>query len=439
MPDDPKNLGPGDSVVSLCNVISTNGKQLKDISPKGWNTIVFTESMGLLGDTPFISGEIVILDAINLLNELALHGDEVVELTFKTPQKKEIEFVGKVYQIDVSEFETSRTVSLKFCSAEKVVADQLKFNRAYREVLYSDMAQDIFAPLNKIGNKKIYVEPTKNKGSFIVNNQSPLDALNDIVKVARSESYMGANYVFFEQSDGIFQFVSIEKLVDPSIVQPTMKYYYDAPSSDLKSPTGLVRLKNYKIISMPNIVSNIERGMYAGTVISNDLLKRQINYTTFNYNESYNNYKSVNYNEVGGFGQGKTALLNNENYSQRSQGFVYFLPKHFKSFDTETNHGDEREDTMLVRNSQLQQINAIKLQIVVPGDSQRRVGEVIEVNLPAIEEKNDQGGGRLDMTFSGRYLVTKVKHMITSKAGGYETIMMITKDSYANPLPEKVI
>ena len=141
---------------------------------------------------------------------------------------------------------------------------------------------------------------------------------------------------------------------------------------------------------------------------------------------------------MGSRGQGKTLLTNNKNYSKRNEGTVYFLPKHFGSFDTETNHGDEREDTMLVRRSQVQQINSIRLQINVPGDSQRTVGEVVEIRLPAIEQKNQKSGGKLDLMFSGRYLISKIKHVITSKAGGYETVMMLIKDSFENPLPAKV-
>ena len=138
--DSEKNQGQGDAIVSVVNIISSNGKQFKDLSgdEPNWNSIVLTESMGLLaGDPQFISGEIVILDAINLFNEMALHGDEVIELTFKTPQKSEIGFIGKVYNIDLSQFETKRAITLKFCSVEKIVADQLKFNRAMSLLVFS--------------------------------------------------------------------------------------------------------------------------------------------------------------------------------------------------------------------------------------------------------------------------------------------------------------
>ena len=87
----------------------------------------------------------------------------------------------------------------------------------------------------------------------------------------------------------------------------------------------------------------------------------------------------------------------------------------------------------MIRNSQLHQISAIKLEIVVSGDSQRRVGEVVNLKIPTVEET----GGRLDELLSGRYLICKIKHDISSTEHGYNTIMMLVKDSWANPLPVK--
>ena len=432
---DDKNRGSGDILVSKCNVISSNGKQLKEISEKAWNTIIYTESMGLLqGDTQFISGEIIINDRINIFNEMALVGDEVVELKFQTPQKKGIDFVGKVYNVSLSRpNKDTKLIHLKFCSAEKVVADQLKINRAYRQVPYSDIAKDIFVPLNVIDKKKIYAEPTKNMGNLIINNKSPISVMNDLTKVSRSTQYLGANYVFFEQSDGIFQFTSIENLVDPTKVSPSIGYTVDVPSGEKNNLRNLIALKQYKVIALPNIISNIQNGVYASTLVSNDLMKRKVTYNTFNYDETYSDFKSVNFNEVSGYGQAKTSLTNNKNYSQRNSGHIKFVPKHYGSFETEKNYNDEREESELIRNSQLRQINAIRMQIVVSGDSQRRVGEVIELKIPTTEDT----GGRFDEILSGRYLVSKVKHVISSEVNGYNTSMEVVKDSFATPLPTK--
>ena len=337
-----ENKGQGDIDLSHFNVISSSGKQLKEISPKSWNAITYTESMGLLaGDTQFLSGEVTINDKINIFNEMALVGDEVIELRFKTPQKEEIDFVGRVYNVGVTRpNKDTRIIKLKFCSAEKITADQLKVNRAYREVKYSDMAKDIFTPLNVIGKKRIYTEDTKNKGSIIINNKSPIDVLNMITKVSRSAEYQGANYVLFEQSGGIFQFVSIESLVDPAKVMPSITYVVDPPSGKKNDLRKLASVRGYKIVALPNTIANIQAGVYGSTMVSNDLMKRKVSYSNFNYDESYSKYKSANYNEVG-MGQGKTSLTNNKTYSERKNSHIRFVPKHYGSFDTRTNYADE--------------------------------------------------------------------------------------------------
>ena len=200
--DDPRSKGGGDNIVSRCNIISSSsGKQLKELSSRPWHAIVFTESMGLFkGHTQFLSGEIMLLDTIDAANELQFNVNDRVELRFKTPQKKAIDFIGKVYQLGMTDFENKRVLALKFCSEEKLESDQTKFNGAFRDKFYSQMATELFVPLSKIGNKKIWAEPTKNKSSYVINNKSPLDAINAIKKSAKSARYQGANYVFYERA-----------------------------------------------------------------------------------------------------------------------------------------------------------------------------------------------------------------------------------------------
>ena len=434
---DSSNRGMADVIVSKFNIISSSGKQLKEISPSdAWNFISLSESMGLLrGDAQFVSGEATIVDRINILNEMNLVGDEMIEVAFQTPQKKEIDFVGRVYNLDVTQPDKdSRVLNLKFCSTEKITSDQLKISRAYRMVPYSDMAKDLFAPMNTIDDKKLYAEPTKNIGSFIVNNKSPIDAINILARTARSSKYMGANYTFFENLDKTFQFVSIESLVDPSTVDPVVRYIEEPSTGQKNDLRKLVGIKSYRVVAMPNTVRSVQAGMYGSTIVSNDLMKRKVTYSTFDYDKSYNQYKSVNYNAMSS-GHGKTTLVNNKNYSERNSSMVKFLPKHFGSFDTDTNHSDERQDTELVRTSQMHQINAIRLELIVSGDSQRRVGEVVEVVLPPPSTIKKEG--QQDAILSGRYLISKIKHLIYSDNSGYNTMMLLVKDSYSNPLPKK--
>ena len=435
MPASDENRGMNDFAVTKCNIVSSDGKHLDKLVDNPWNGIVLNESMGLQkGDPQFVSGEIFLNDQVDIFNQMSLVGDEVVDLKFNTPGKKGIEFQGRVYSVGYyrSVDGDSTGLSVKFCSPEKVSADQVKMSRSYRDVPYSEMIKDIFVPLSGVSKKTIYVEPTKNLGSMILNNQSPVDAINKAVQVARSSKYNGANYVFFESVDGVFRCASLESMVDPSKVEPVLTYSMEKTQGKKNDIKNLAAIKTFKVIRFPNVITDVQAGMYGSTVVSNDLMKRRVSYNKFDYLESYDKYKSVNYNEISVGGQGKTSLTNNDKF--RSSSLVHFVPRNYKSFDTEINFNDERSDMCLVRRSQLQQMNAIQVQVTVSGDSQRKVGEIVNLRIPSTKSES----GELDQLLSGRYLISKVKHMISSKVTtGYSTIMLLVKDSYGTPLPKR--
>ena len=435
MPASDENRGMNDFAVTKCNIVSSDGKHLDKLVDNPWNGIVLDESMGLQkGDPQFVSGEIFLNDQVDIFNQMSLVGDEVVDLKFNTPGKKGIEFQGRVYSVGYyrSMDGDSTGLSVKFCSPEKITADQVKMNRSYRDVPYSQMIKDIFVPLSGVSKKTIYVEPTKNLGSMILNNQSPVDAINKAVQVARSSKYNGANYVFFESVDGVFRCASLESMVDPSKVEPVLTYSMEKTQGKKNDIKNLAAIKTFKVIRFPNVITDVQAGMYGSTVVSNDLMKRRVSYNKFDYLESYDKYKSVNYNEISVGGQGKTSLTNNDKF--RSSSLVHFVPRNYKSFDTEINFNDERSDMCLVRRSQLQQMNAIQVQVTVSGDSQRKVGEIVNLRIPSTKSES----GELDQLLSGRYLISKVKHMISSKVTtGYSTIMLLVKDSYGTPLPKR--
>ena len=58
---------------------------------------------------------------------------------------------------------------------------------------------------------------------------------------------------------------------------------------------------------------------------------------------------------------------------------------------------------------------------------------MIKIIIPTIEPKE----GRIDELISGNYLISKIKHVISSEQSQYNTAMEIVSDSFANPLPVK--
>jgi hypothetical protein len=423
--------------VTNFNIVSSHGKQSKDLVKQPWFTINFEESLGLGQTANVLLGEVVIVDAVGFLKEFNLHGTEIIEFEFNTPQKEGISFIGRIYHISspLKLGPTRQALSLKFCSAEKLISDQIKINKVFKNMKYSDMVIEMFAPLSVISGKKIYAEPTKTLSNAIISNRNPINAISWLAKRSKSSDYLGAGYVFYQRSDGIFSFSSLEGLIDPSKIDPVITYTHDMPEGRGSVKNHIIII-DYAFLSTPNTLQNIKKGMYASTLITNDLVKRQYNMHTWDYREKYKDHKHVN-PAILPDGQQSSMLTNNPNINLRNDSFVFYGPKHFNAFG-ETDLTNNIEETLLQQNSQFQQMNNIKIRIVVPGDSQRRVGEIVSVRLPSIEPITDENPTSLDPLYSGRYLISRIKHVLTAEDETYETIMELVKDSYTESLPAKV-
>lgn len=447
---DDSNPGPGSYTIEDFNIISSTGKQTKDITKNPWYTINLVESMGLgPRETQFMSGEVVIIDAIGLYKEFALHGNEVIEFKFKTPQKESISFKGRIYQIGSPlPMEGKQALSLKFCSAEKYVADQFKWSIAFKQMTYSDMVRKLFGPLHRLTKKTIFVEDTLGFYDVVIPNWSVSDSINWISRrcVSGEADHLGMGYVFYERADGVFVFSSVDALMDPAKNEPVISYTYEK-NDERGSQKNMVSMTSYDYLQTPNHLKNINGGMYSSTLISNDLIKRKHQHTYYNYIDEYAAHKHVNPN-VRPFGQGTTMLINDEKLAKRNDSAIYVAPKHSGAFGSHNINeysgdavnpslGNDVELILLRRNSQRQQINNIKIRIVVPGDSQRRVGEIVYVTLPTIEPINSKNPTSRDPFYSGRYLISRIKHTLMKESETYETIMELVKDSYTTPLPSK--
>jgi hypothetical protein len=87
------------------------------------------------------------------------------------------------------------------------------------------------------------------------------------------------------------------------------------------------------------------------------------------------------------------------------------------------------EQVLGKRISQQRQIESVRIQIEVPGDSAREVGDLIYFNHPSDEAEDKQSGITKEHKYlSGRYLITALRHKITGEE--YTMIIEASKDSY---------
>ena len=69
--------------------------------------------------------------------------------------------------------------------------------------------------------------------------------------------------------------------------------------------------------------------------------------------------------------------------------------------------------------------NGTRLQLVVKGQSYLQAGDVIDFELREVSDKNPQG--EVDKQFGGRYVITKIRHRVTSEE--YKMVLECVKDS----------
>ena len=70
-----------------------------------------------------------------------------------------------------------------------------------------------------------------------------------------------------------------------------------------------------------------------------------------------------------------------------------------------------------------------RVEMTIKGQSYLQVGDVVEFNLQTVENKKNSEGA-FDPQYSGRYIITKIRHRVTTTE--YLNVLELAKDSVAS-------
>ena len=76
------------------------------------------------------------------------------------------------------------------------------------------------------------------------------------------------------------------------------------------------------------------------------------------------------------------------------------------------------------------------LEMTIKGQSYLEVGDVVQFNLQTVENKKRSSNGKFDPQFSGRYIITKIRHRVTTTE--YLNVIELAKDSVANSHTQQI-
>ena len=426
-------------------------KQAQIFSPDGEATDLLTD-MQLIEINIFedmfksaISGNVVVIDTRDIISKIPLLGQERLSLKIVTPSltKKEdiIDFTENhffIYKIDKRQEISSggQMYQFQFISNEAIKNSRKRVSKAYynAKANIGDIVFDLLAEDNKgiQTSKEVFIEETVGTRAMVLTNSNPFTVINKLSKEAVSKRG-SPHYVFFENKDGI-HFKTLQELYE----QPISGEYHSGDKGADEDYTGqqdsgkiaqsLKRILEYSLNSRQDVLINSTSGVFGGKVIEHNIFGKKYNVKTFNrFTDDAKTHKRVDDGQLYSanvFGKMDSAL--NEEITNSK---IHFIPSSRDKNDSDSNFElggtpTRLYETLLDRQSRFVELfDGISINMTVHGTTNVTVGDMVRVSIPAV------GGEEIeDETYSGLYLIKKLRHTFDQGTRTHAMSMEVVKD-----------
>ena len=387
--------------------------------------------------TNTLTGNMSIGDTGNLIANFPIVGHEEIHISMGTPNIERVQTKKfRIYKVTDVNTPTlgMRRYNIHLLSDEFFTNLKSAVSRSFPKSTTSTIVEKIFR--TDLESEKIFdIEETQNVYDIVIPNWKPFDAMNWLAKRSMAEHRDGANYMFYETRDG-FHFRSLESLVEEDSVGSYMR----RPSNTTDDNPDEEQYRNVNRIEIVNsfdMVANIPNGMYANRLVIHDMINRKTETLDYDYSKEYSKMEHVEENKKNNnWRLSDTQNMDGQGSSMMVHESADALTTSPLSKQTLVSRFDDTntyyEKTLQNRISQMQQINNIKLNITISGDTTRKVGDVLDLVLPSVEPLTD-GSVPMDKMYNGRYLVTGLRHKIDNAS--HLMVMEVVKDSYFSSLP----
>jgi len=402
-------------------------------------------------DGKFLSGDMVLLDGTNAIQSLPITGFERVEFFFRTPgTDKGFDFsvaTGHpmfVYALNnrTGANPRSQIYTLKFISMEAIRNHQTRVSQAFTGNI-DQMVTDIC--YNYLKTKKdLIVEDTKSNHKFVIPRLKPTKAIEQLRKNAQSLHYENSGFLFFENGDG-FNFKSYEGLFCKKDGSPRkVKAHYSPKIKNIgEDPVyALQSVESFTILKQFDTLNNTANGVYASRLITHDLYNKTFSETDFDYNAEYGKQNHLEQDANGGKRSDNGILPhfnfdNGKTFGNKNEGILYYQSETSKVHDT--HELPDSKNILQKRVSQHIAANSLMIEIIAPGTTELRVGDIVNFNLPkyAPNSKNDTKDN--DKYLSGRYLISAARHHVSTLNKRHTLALELIKDSFNVSLPQENI
>ena len=360
--------------------------------------------------SPFVTASIAVIDGNNILKDGPLLGGEVVNVEFETPSRNIAKYKFIVKSIDnvdpVPPMNTSYSYTLNCISEEAFINNTKLISKTYTGSMSDIVANVLKKDLET--KKPLFFDTTKGVQDFIINYERPFDAIRKASKRAVSLQDKSSSYFFFENKEG-FHFMTLETLADTNKSKIGDKIFINVPVSSAKeanNPDEYRQLLGMAVSDTPNLVDDIESGVFNSKTITFDLITKTTKTTSFNLSEQISEFK--------GFSDKKENIRIPKNVVKKYSGGsakVYYRV-------ADSSNKDTYIDEMLAKKVAYTML-LLKSPMLLNshGDSSLKVGDVVTVKYPKTSGINGDTA-KEEKNTSGNHLVIRLRHAIRKTAGG---------------------
>ena len=385
-----------------------------------------------------VSGYVTIVDAQGFIEILQLTGNEFVEIIFAKTKNapntnKQIFRVYKIGDRKPTGNMNSESYTFYFCSEELILSEQIKISKSYKGTEIYKVISEILTDKLKVDPKKLNIERTTGINDFIVPRLKPFEAISWLSTYARpnKSGIKGADMLFFETKD-FFNFRSLQSMFQDNIYT-TYKYQQKNIDEKVQSfQEETISVLDYEFVKVYDMMDNINSGALSNRLISIDPLTRTSKITDFNYLKYKSQAKTLNSGDPSNIMKNRLGLTNVNSYDASfkvatSNAFQQNQP-YIKQAVGGVAKDIAIETYVPNRTAQISLANYTVLKIKIPGDTGITVGRTINFNLLTLKPTGEKTPRKnLDELYSGKYLVTAIRHIIQPTA--FQTVLEIAKDS----------
>ena len=416
-----------------------------------------------------VYGTLVVIDATNLIGNLPIQGTERLFFKLSTPGSSALEHIIDaseetghpfyVYKVSNKKQMGEGTLmyTIHFGSREFMRNLRVKVSKAYEGKL-SSIVQNIISEKDGLDSrKKLYFEETANSDKLVMPNIPPFEAIHMCARRARPKYSEGVGYYFYETTKG-FYFQSWDNMCAHygTMEKPIQQQFFYMPQnitdpdiSEDKVIHDLRSVESYEFLNtFHDTAANQALGTYGHRVITYNMYGKEFQTTDFHYHNQFNQTIHTDFNNDTST-ENKPAIrdnpvdYDNKSVSDYPESMITLMPNtQYAHGDAGGSYGTDISDAARlegIRNAQMTQVAAgTSIKMIVKGQSYLQPGHIIDFNIRPVEEgKTSNEKKSYDPQYSGRYLITKIRHRVTKN--DYKMVLEARKDSVREALPGPTI